>query len=310
MESVGALRILKDKTILVTGATGFLAKIFVEKILRIQPNVKKLYLLVRAEDTQSAMKRVQNEIVEKDLFRVVRETCGANLEPFISEKVASVAGDVSLLNLGIKDSEVMEKMLTEIDLVINFAATTNFDERYDVALNTNTMGALHVLNFAKKCVNITMLLHVSTAYVCGERSGIIPENPFYSGETLRRTCELVINAEKKLIEKQLNQLRAENATEKEAISTMQDLGIRRARLYGWPNTYAFTKAMGEMLLGNFRDDLPLVITRPTMVTSTYSEPFPGWIEGVRTIDGPILCYVKGKLKFFYGNPDTILDLVS
>ncbi|KAJ0040415.1 hypothetical protein Pint_27406 [Pistacia integerrima] len=62
MESASALQFLKDKTILVTGATGFLAKVFVEKILRIQPNLKKLYLLVRAEDTKSAMKRFYNEL--------------------------------------------------------------------------------------------------------------------------------------------------------------------------------------------------------------------------------------------------------
>ena len=57
----------------------------------------------------------------------------------------------------------------------------------------------------------------------------------------------------------------------------------RARLFGWPNTYVFTKAMGEMLLVNFKDSLPLVIIRPTMVASTCKEPFPGWIEGVRWI---------------------------
>jgi fatty acyl-CoA reductase len=39
--------------------------------------------------------------------------------------------------------------------------------------------------------------------------------------------------------------------------------------------------MGEMLLGRFRENLPLVIIRPTMVFSTYKEPFSGWIEGVR-----------------------------
>ena len=39
--------------------------------------------------------------------------------------------------------------------------------------------------------------------------------------------------------------------------------------------------MGEMLLEKQRGDLPVVIIRPTMVTSTYQDPFPGWIEGAR-----------------------------
>ncbi|XLU26182.1 hypothetical protein S245_062248, partial [Arachis hypogaea] len=56
----------KGKTILVTGATGFLAKsyypviLFVEKILRVQPNIR-LYLLVRASNSYVATQRLHNE---------------------------------------------------------------------------------------------------------------------------------------------------------------------------------------------------------------------------------------------------------
>lgn len=52
-------------------------------------------------------------------------------------------------------------------------------------------------------------------------------------------------------------------------------------MHGWPNTYSFTKAMGEMLLLAFKEDLHLIILRPTIITSTYKEPFPGWIEGAK-----------------------------
>lgn len=55
----------------------------------------------------------------------------------------------------------------------------------------------------------------------------------------------------------------------------------RAKVYGWPNTYVFTKAMGEMLVGELKGDMSVVIIRPAIVTSTYKEPFPGWAEGVR-----------------------------
>jgi hypothetical protein len=34
--------------------------------------------------------------------------------------------------------------------------------RYDVAFDTNVFGAKHVCAFAKKCVKLKMLLHVST----------------------------------------------------------------------------------------------------------------------------------------------------
>lgn len=42
--------------------------------------------------------------------------------------------------------------------------------------------------------------------------------------------------------------------------------------------------MGEIVINDQKGNLPLVIVRPTIVTSTYKEPFPGWIEGLRYIN--------------------------
>lgn len=36
-----------------------------------------------------------------------------------------------------------------------------------------------------------------------------------------------------------------------------------------------------MLIETLKENVSVVIVRPTMVTSTYREPFPGWVEGVR-----------------------------
>ncbi|KAK4255222.1 hypothetical protein QN277_008246 [Acacia crassicarpa] len=158
MELTSAPQFLGAKTILVTGATGFLAKVFVEKLLRIQSDLKKLYLLLRASDHEAATQRMHDEIIGKDLFRVLREKWGADFESLIAEKVVAVAGDVSVANLRI-ENENLEKMWEEIDIIANFAGNTNFDERYDTAMEINTMGALHVLNFAKSCRSIQVFLH-------------------------------------------------------------------------------------------------------------------------------------------------------
>ncbi|KAF1884460.1 hypothetical protein Lal_00013079 [Lupinus albus] len=45
-------------------------------------------------------------------------------------------------------------------------------------------------------------------------------------------------------------------------------------------THIHTKAMGEMLVVHHKDNMPLIIIRPTMITSTYKDPFPGWIEDI------------------------------
>ncbi|XP_042493651.1 fatty acyl-CoA reductase 3-like [Macadamia integrifolia] len=309
MELSGIVESLEQKTILVTGSTGFLAKLFVEKVLRVQPNVKRLFLLLRASDTNSALQRLHDEVIGKEVFKVLRDKYGDGLDSYISEKLIPVAGDIGSENLGVVDYSLREEMCREIDIIFNSAALTDFDERYDHALSTNTLGAKHVLDFAKQCPKLKMLLHVSTAYVAGEKEGLILENPFLLGETLNGTTGLDIEQEMKLVQERLNQLGAEEVTQKAQTLAMKDLGLERARMYGWPNTYVFTKAMGEMLLGHLKENIPLVIIRPTIITSTYKEPIPGWTEGLRTIDSLGVAYGKGKLPCFLGDPKSIIDLI-
>ncbi|KAI4357334.1 hypothetical protein L6164_001290 [Bauhinia variegata] len=309
MEIGSVKQFFKGKTILVTGATGILGKIFVEKILRVQPEVKKIYLLLRASNHYSAEERMYDEIIGKELFKVLKANLGGNFGSFISEKITAISGDVSEENLGIKEENLRKEMMEEIDIILNSAATTKFDERFDVAMRTNTMGAFHVLNFAKNCSNLKILVHVSTAYVCGESEGLILEEPLRMGQTLKEFSELDIEYEKKLIKEKLNELKAEYANEGIITSKMRSFGIERANEHGWPNTYVFTKAMGEMLVGHMKENLPVVILRPTIITSTYKEPFPGWVEGARIIESLTVAFGKGKLKCFLGDIEAVVDVI-
>ncbi|XP_074331505.1 alcohol-forming fatty acyl-CoA reductase-like isoform X3 [Apium graveolens] len=86
--------------------------------------------------------------------------------------------------MGVKDLTILEEIWRDVDIVVNIAATTNFDERYDISLALNIFEAEHVYNFALKCSNMKLFLHVSTAYVCGEKSGLIMEDPYKMWETL------------------------------------------------------------------------------------------------------------------------------
>ncbi|RZC64784.1 hypothetical protein C5167_008479 [Papaver somniferum] len=127
-----------------------------------------------------------------------------------------------------------------------------------------------------------MLAHVSTAYVCGEKSGVISEKPLMMGETLNQTSEVLdIEAELKHMRTRLEELKSLQVSKSEETEAMESFGLERARAFGWPNTYVFTNAMGEMFIGKYGGNLPIVIIRPTIITSTYKEPFPGWIESAR-----------------------------
>lgn len=324
------LGFLNDKSILVTGSTGFLGKIFVEKILRTQPGIRRIFVLLRAEDLKSAKLRFKNEVIGAELFKTLRRQHGDNFENFVFQKVVPVVGDVAAdHNLGIDQESTRGHLWEILDAVVNIAASTAFDDRYDVSLNVNTRGAENVVEFAKRCPKLQILLHVSTAYVVGYGSGRIKESQLEMGVSMTTAnglddekcppLSLDIEAEFGLLENTLAKLQmnssptASSSTgshpHKEAIKELKELGLERAKMFGWPNTYTFTKAMGEMLLVNARGNLPLVIVRPTIIESTLADPFPGWMEGTRTMDTFIVAYGKGRLPCFMADPELILDVI-
>lgn len=51
---------LVGKTILITGGSGFLGKVLIEKILRKTPDVKKIYLLIRAKKGKEPKERIHD----------------------------------------------------------------------------------------------------------------------------------------------------------------------------------------------------------------------------------------------------------
>jgi len=90
---------------------------------------------------------------------------------------------------------------------------------------------------------------------------------------------------------------------------MKDLGLERAKLHGWQDTYVFTKAMGEMVINSMRGEVPVVTIRPSVIESTWRDPFPGWMEGNRMMDPVVLYYGKGQLSGFLADPEGVLDVV-
>uniref|UniRef100_A0ACD5UWC3 Uncharacterized protein n=1 Tax=Avena sativa TaxID=4498 RepID=A0ACD5UWC3_AVESA len=130
MDAIAVAGCFRDKSILITGSTGFLGKLLVEKILRVQPAVKKLYLLVRAPDAASAEQRVFSEVIGMDLFNILREKYGLHgFQSFIQEKVVALAGDIIHDDFGLDTSQA-DALSKEIDIIINGAATTSFYESF------------------------------------------------------------------------------------------------------------------------------------------------------------------------------------
>ncbi len=52
----------KDKTLLMTGCTGFVGKVVLEKFIRCIPDFKRIYVLVRPKKGTNPMERVWKDI--------------------------------------------------------------------------------------------------------------------------------------------------------------------------------------------------------------------------------------------------------
>ncbi|XP_009104015.1 fatty acyl-CoA reductase 6, chloroplastic isoform X1 [Brassica rapa] len=300
-DGVGIIRFLKGKTYLITGATGFLGKVLIEKLLRASPDIGKIFILIKSKDQESANKRLYDEIITSDLFNHLKQMHGRSYEEFMKSKLIPIIGDIGEDNLGI-GSEIAANISGEIDVVISCAGRTTFDDRYDLALNVNAFGPGRLLSFAKDCKKLKLFLHISTAYVTGKKEGTVLETPLCIGKNI--TSDLNIEHELKLASEAVRKLHGSGEIKK-----LKELGIQRAQHYGWENTYTFTKAMGETLIQTMREDVPIVIIRPSIIESSYKEPFPGWLQGIRMTDPMILAYGKGQISGFWGDSQSFLDII-
>lgn len=312
-EGIGIVRFLKGKTLLITGATGFLAKVLIEKILRTTPDVGKIYVVIKAKDKNAAIDRLKSEVINTELFRCLQSIHGKSYQSYMLEKLIPVVGDVREDDLGL-EPQLADEISEEVDVIVNSAANTTFDERYDTALDINTMGPCRLMTFAKRFTKLKLFLQVSTAYVNGQRQGRVMEKTFGQGETIPNQASLKNLATSMPLLDIKSEIKmafdfGKTTSDASSIQKMKEMGLERAKLHGWQDTYVFTKAMGEMMIDSMRGDIPVVTIRPSIIESTYKEPFPGWMEGNRMMDPIVLYYGKGQLNGFLADPNGVLDVV-
>ncbi|KAL3621597.1 hypothetical protein CASFOL_036509 [Castilleja foliolosa] len=300
---IGITDFFHGKNIFVTGATGLLGKALVEKLLR-STSVGKIYLLVKANDKETAFDRLSKEITQSELFKCVRDKHGISYDEYVREKLIPVVGNVCERNLGM-DVHSRNAITEDVDVIIESAANTKFNDRYDLLLDANVNAPQRLMMFAKGCKKLKLFVHISTAYVNVRREGIIYEKPLADDEI--SSCsfpEIDVIDEIKLAMKSSNE-----STGYDADKELKRLTLERASFYGFNNGYQLSKAMGEMVLNEIRGDVPLLVIRPTVIEGSYKEPVPGWIQGNRMFDPVITSFGKGLLRAFLADPDEQLDIV-
>jgi len=288
---------LRGKTILLTGGTGFLGKVVVERMLRAAPEIERIYLLIR-DNKVPAAERLEAEVLPAGVFASMARTQGAR---FPGSKLTAMSGDVSRPRLGLPD-DAFALLTQTVDIVINSAASVTFDAPLDEAVLHNTRSAQYVAEFARACRSAA-LVHISTAYVAGRRSGRVAEGPLrdMSGEELAAIDELTTAIGDA---RQRGEIDAPDAK-----ARLVQAGMSRARSRGWHDTYTYTKALGEMLLAAHRGHVPTAIVRPAIIESSLRDPEPGWLENLNVADPLFVEYGRGRMPDFPLRRETVFDIV-
>ncbi|XP_011306189.1 fatty acyl-CoA reductase 1 isoform X2 [Fopius arisanus] len=262
--------------VLITGGSGFLGKILIEKLLRTCPKVGKLYLIMRAKKGKSSDERFK-EHFEDPLYDRLKEE-----QPNFAGKVVMVEGQ---LDKGLELSPENRELLRNSHVVFHSAATVRFDEKLRLAVNINVRGTKDILLFAREMPNLKAFVHIGTAFsqcVTKFIDEIFYKPPIGSDELL--TLLDILDDE-----------------------TLES--ITPTILGKWPNTYAFTKTVAEDTVRKYGRDLPLCIVRPSIMIATAKEPIPGWINNLYGPTGVVLGAGMGLLHTLHCDAKNVADII-
>ncbi len=341
---ISPTEIYRDRKIFLIGSTGFLGKVTLSMLLYRFPNVGRVYVTVRARSQEESEARFWNNVITAPPFDPLRERYGSALEGFIRDKVVVLGGDIGDENLGYSEEE-SERIAGDIDVIINSAGNVTFNPTLESALRTNVVGTQNVIAFAKR-MKRPALIHVSTCFVAGNRSGAVWESDpvigyfprkhelegveFSVAQEIRDCAKLAERVKEEardammvarfrdLARKRLND-EGRDADDPDALglavarerkvwtrTRLTDLGVERSAWWGWPNIYTYTKALGEQLVAA-ETGIVRSIIRPSIVESALAYPFPGWNEGFTTTAPIIFLVLKGQTQV-PANDKLILDI--
>lgn len=271
-------RFFAERSVFITGATGFVGKVLLEKILRSCSNVRTVYVLLRTKDGQDARQRL-DELFMSQVFDKIR-----NEQPMGITKVVPISGDITLPGLGISQSDTTV-LLKHVSVVFHSAATVRFDEPLKKSVQLNLVGTRRILQLCQQMTQLEALVHVSTAYSYCNRN-TIEECVYPEKVPPERVIEMAEWMDDDLIDCMLPKL-----------------------LDGRPTTYHYTKALAETILMTEGGSLPTAIVRPSIVTAAVKEPMPGWVDGLNGPSTFIVATSRGLLRTMMVYKDIVVDWV-
>ncbi|KAL0122080.1 hypothetical protein PUN28_007091 [Cardiocondyla obscurior] len=264
--------------ILVTGGTGFLGKVLIEKILRCIPDVGQIYIIIRTKKGKDPKHRLE-DLFNSPLFEKVKTQRGL---PELEKTVTAISGDVAAPGLGLSPED--RKMLIEnVTLVYHAAATVRFDELLKRAVLLNTRGTKQMIELAKEMKHLILFVHISTAY-CHLEEKILRERTYPPPADPHQVIKCV------------------EWMDDDVVEAMTDKILGKL-----PNTYAFTKALSESIVEEAMPHIPCLIMRPSVIIPIYKEPIPGWTDNINGPTGLLIGAGKGVIRTMYCNENGYAD---
>ncbi|KAG8343396.1 hypothetical protein TRVL_05777 [Trypanosoma vivax] len=283
-----------QKCVFVTGGSGFMGKVFLYKLLKECPDIGTIYVLMRGKTSRKLKRhlgpqeRLTAEVLSSPCFDSLRAAVGEEAFRSLSARVVAVEGNITSNRLGLSERDC-QVLLQSVNFIVHMAATVNFDEPLNVATEINTLGSLRVLALAKRCKNLEAMVHVSTCYVNYSRYGGVVEERLYAAPfDPQAMCKHILALSDKEV---------------------ADVGRQLLKKYCFPNTYTFTKFIGEQLIYENKGDCPVVIVRPAIVGCSLKEPFPGWVDALTAAGGLLLTVGLGTVQEVAGRGDAVADIV-
>ncbi|XP_071876870.1 fatty acyl-CoA reductase wat [Bombus fervidus] len=252
-------RFYAGKQILLTGCTGYLGTIILEKILRTCNDIGKIYLMIRERKNMEIKDRLKKYFTN-NIFDTLR---GSN--PNFMEKIELIYGDLYESDLGLSPED-RRRLLENVNIIIHNASDVHFNAKPSYIFRTNVIGTQKLLELATECSRLEIFAYVSTAYSNPYNATV--EEKFYPSPADMNLIKDVIKVDE------------------ETKTGLSQASIRDIA-GSWINLYPFSKSTAENLVKNFsiRESLPCIVYRPSIITGAHNEPIVGWIGNK---NGPIL----------------------
>ncbi len=279
---------LAGKNVLLTGVTGFLGKVFLAFALEEGLcEGGRITLLVRGKKGKPAHERVASLFARSPVFRRLRAEHGAELGPWLAERIDVIDGEAREPGLGI-DPKKRATLEERTDVVIHVAGLTDFNPDPTEAIAVNVHGALAAAELAQRTRG-KRLMHVSTCFVAGGIDGPALEQVAldeHGGARSPNGTRFDPEDELLAIESVCRAQGQRHTDPLDAKKARIEAGTLRARALGWPNLYTYSKALAEILIASRqrRERQPCHVTmlRPSIIECARTFPLAGWNEGVNT----------------------------